>query len=151
MSHVVRNRNTYKGRSLTEGPHSSGYPQLQLTSTAPEMAQGIIQVCVASNIFRAFNFSSMSSHNNFEYVFGIWAYHSSRAWTVFARLNIGIVGSNPTWSMDVFVRLFCVYVILCVGSGLAMGWSSVQGILPTVYRIMKLKNRPRSNKRTVEP
>jgi hypothetical protein len=68
----------------------------------------------------------------------------SKIWTVFARSNAGIVGSNPTQAMD-------VCVVLCVGSGLATGWSLVQGVLPTVYRINKLKNRPRSNKRTVEP
>jgi hypothetical protein len=34
--------------------------------------------------------------------------------------------------------------ILCVGTGLATGWSPVQGVLPTVYRIKKLKKRPRS-------
>jgi hypothetical protein len=39
--------------------------------------------------------------------------------TVAARLNVGIVGSNPTQDMDVCVRLFCVCVVLCVGSGLA--------------------------------
>jgi hypothetical protein len=32
----------------------------------------------------------------------------STAWTVFARSNTGIVGSNPTWGMDVCVRLFCL-------------------------------------------
>jgi hypothetical protein len=31
----------------------------------------------------------------------------SKAWTFFARSNAGIVGSNPTWGMDVCVRLFC--------------------------------------------
>jgi hypothetical protein len=31
----------------------------------------------------------------------------SKTWTVFARSNIGIVGSNPTQGMDVCV-LFCV-------------------------------------------
>jgi hypothetical protein len=30
------------------------------------------------------------------------------------------VGSNPTRGMDVCVRLFCVCVVLCVGSGVAM-------------------------------
>jgi hypothetical protein len=52
----------------------------------------------------------------------------SKAWTVFARSNAGIVGSNPTQVMDVCLRLFCV----CLGNGLAMGWSLIQGILPTV-------------------
>jgi hypothetical protein len=37
--------------------------------------------------------------------------------------------------------------ILCVGSGLASGWSPVQGVLPTVYRIKKLKQQLRSNKK----
>jgi hypothetical protein len=53
----------------------------------------------------------------------------SKAWTVFARSNIGIVGSDPTQGMDVCVRLFCV---LCAGSGLASGWSPVQWILPSM-------------------
>jgi hypothetical protein len=44
------------------------------------------------------------------------------AWTIFARSNAGIVDSNPTQDMDVCVRLFCVYVVLCLGSGLAKGW-----------------------------
>jgi hypothetical protein len=34
----------------------------------------------------------------------------SKTWTVFARSNAGIVGSNPTQGMDVYVRLFCVCV-----------------------------------------
>jgi hypothetical protein len=75
----------------------------------------------------------------------------SKAWTIFARSNSGTVDSNPTQGMYVSVRLFCVCVVLCVGSGLAKGWSPVQGVLPTVYRIKKLKMRPRSNKRTLEP
>jgi hypothetical protein len=71
----------------------------------------------------------------------------SEAWTVFARSNTGIVGSNPTQGVDVcIVRLFCVCVVLCVGRGLATGWSTVQGVLPTVYRIKILKKRPRPNK-----
>jgi hypothetical protein len=42
----------------------------------------------------------------------------SKALTVFARSNAGIVGSNPTRGMDVCVRLFFVCVFLCVVSGL---------------------------------
>jgi hypothetical protein len=42
------------------------------------------------------------------------------------------------------VRLFCVCVVLRVGSDLATGLSPVQGVLPTVYRIKKLRRRPRS-------
>jgi hypothetical protein len=36
--------------------------------------------------------------------------------------------------MDVCVRLFCVCIVLCVDSGLAMGWSPVQAFLPTVKK-----------------
>jgi hypothetical protein len=56
----------------------------------------------------------------------------SEAWTVFARLGAGIVGSNPTQGMDVCVRLFCVCVVLCLDSGLATGWSLFQGVLPSM-------------------
>jgi hypothetical protein len=45
----------------------------------------------------------------------------SKALTVFACLNAGIVGSNPTRGMDVCLRLFCVCVVQYVGSGLATG------------------------------
>jgi hypothetical protein len=72
-------------------------------------------------------------------------------WTVFARSNAGIVGSNPTPGMDVCLRLFCVCAVLCVGIGLATGWSPVRGVLQTVYMIKKLKKWSRSNKRAVEP
>jgi hypothetical protein len=37
------------------------------------------------------------------------------------RSNTGIVDSNPTQGMDVCLRLFCVCVVVCVGSGLASG------------------------------
>jgi hypothetical protein len=45
----------------------------------------------------------------------------SKACTVFARSNTGIVGSNPTRGTNVCVLLYCVCVVLCVGSGLAKG------------------------------
>jgi hypothetical protein len=41
--------------------------------------------------------------------------------TVLALSNTGIVGSNPNQGTDVCMRLFYVYVFLCVGSGLATG------------------------------
>jgi hypothetical protein len=64
----------------------------------------------------------------------------SKAWNVFVRSNTGFVGSNPTRGMDVCVRLFYICVDLCVGCDLATGWSPVQGVLPTVHRIEKVKN-----------
>jgi hypothetical protein len=42
------------------------------------------------------------------------------------------------------VGVYSVFVLFCVGRGLATGWSPVQGVLQTVYRINKLKKRPRS-------
>jgi hypothetical protein len=41
--------------------------------------------------------------------------------------------------------VYSVFVLSCVGSGLATGLSPVQGVLLTVYRIKKLKERPRCN------
>jgi hypothetical protein len=63
----------------------------------------------------------------------------SEAWTVLAHSNAGIVGSNPTQGMDVCVRLFWVSVVLHVGSGLVARRFPVQEVLPSVYRIKKLK------------
>jgi hypothetical protein len=58
----------------------------------------------------------------------------SEAWNVFGLWNAAIVGSNPTQNMDVYiVFVHSIFVILCVGRDLATGWSSVQGVLPTVY------------------
>jgi hypothetical protein len=64
--------------------------------------------------------------------------------------------SGPAWTLGSWVRIpldtwmsVCVYsvcVVLCVGSGRVTSWSSVHGVLPTVYRITKLKQRPGPNK-----
>jgi hypothetical protein len=40
--------------------------------------------------------------------------------------------------MDVCL-VYSVFVLPCVGSGLATGWSPVRAVLPTVYKIAKLK------------
>jgi hypothetical protein len=72
-------------------------------------------------------------------------------WLAFALSNSENVGSNPTGGMNVCVPLFCVRVVMCVGSCLATGWSPVQGNLPTAYRFRKMKERPGPNKRAVEP
>jgi hypothetical protein len=61
----------------------------------------------------------------------------SNVWTIFVRSNAGIVGSNPTKGMDFYVRLFCVYVVLCVGSSLATGWSPVQGVPQSVLERLR--------------
>jgi hypothetical protein len=45
----------------------------------------------------------------------------SKGCTIFTRSDTGVVGSNPTRSLDARVRLFCVCVIVCAGSFLATG------------------------------
>jgi hypothetical protein len=55
-----------------------------------------------------------------------------KAWTVFARSNTGIMGSNLTRGIDVCVRLFCVCVVLHVDRDFSTGWSPIQGFLPIV-------------------
>jgi hypothetical protein len=44
----------------------------------------------------------------------------SKPWSVLARLDAGIVGSNPTRDMDVYVYVYSMFVLSSVGRGLAM-------------------------------
>jgi hypothetical protein len=49
----------------------------------------------------------------------------SEAQNIFARPNTGIIGSNPTWDMNVCPRDFCVYIVLCSSfffQFLGVGW-----------------------------
>jgi hypothetical protein len=55
--------------------------------------------------------------------------------------TLGIVALNLTRGIYGFTRIFYVCVVLCIGRGLATGWSPVQGFLLTVYKIKKLKSR----------
>jgi hypothetical protein len=48
--------------------------------------------------------------------------------------------------MDVCVRLFCICVVLCTGSGPVTGWSPVQESYRLCKRIKKLKKRPSPRK-----
>jgi hypothetical protein len=38
------------------------------------------------------------------------------------------------------ISAFALFVLFCVGSGLATGWSPGKVVLPTVYRVKKMKN-----------
>jgi hypothetical protein len=67
----------------------------------------------------------------------------SKAWTVFARSNAGIVGSNPIQGMDDCARSFCVCVVLCVGSGLATADPRPRNPTVCAKEITKLNKRPR--------
>jgi hypothetical protein len=75
----------------------------------------------------------------------------SNTWNVFARSDAGIVGSDPTQGMDVCVRLSCVCVVLCVGSGLARGWSPFQGVLPTVQKDYDTEEEATAQQTAVKP
>jgi hypothetical protein len=44
----------------------------------------------------------------------------SEAWTVFARSNSRVMCSNHTQGMCVYVLLFCVCVVLCIGRCLGL-------------------------------
>jgi hypothetical protein len=56
----------------------------------------------------------------------------SKSWTVFALRNTGVVEFHSRYG---YLRLFYVCDVLC----LATGWYPVQGVVPTVYKIKKLK------------
>jgi hypothetical protein len=74
----------------------------------------------------------------------------SKSWTVFARSNAGIVGSNLNQGVNVCLclRLFRVCVVLRVGSGLATGWSLVQDLCKNDY---ETEEEARAQQRGVEP
>jgi hypothetical protein len=101
------------------------------------LTEVFIKVCYTSGLFYPFKINTLP----------ITVVKRSKVWIVFARSNAGIVGPNPTQGMDLCVHLFCVSVVLYVGRGFATVWSAVQGVLPTVCKIMKLKKRTMSNKR----
>lgn len=54
----------------------------------------------------------------------IWAEIQSKACNVFDGSNIGILDSKSTRSID--VRVFSIFVLSCLGRGLATGRSPVQ-------------------------
>jgi hypothetical protein len=65
----------------------------------------------------------------------------SESCTVFARSEAVIVGSILTQGMNVWCvyAFLCVCVVLCLGSGLATGQSLVQGVLPSVKWLKRMK------------
>jgi hypothetical protein len=58
----------------------------------------------------------------------------SQARNAFLLLNRGSVGSIPTADMNVYLPSF-LFMLFCVGSSLATGWSLVQGALPTACKL----------------
>jgi hypothetical protein len=49
------------------------------------------------------------------------------------------------------MRLFCVCVDLCVGSGLVLDWSPFQGVLPTVWTDQENEKADEIQQNAVEP
>jgi hypothetical protein len=91
-------------------------------------------------------------HSGFNPCFPSAAIHSGRAvW------YIKCLRSLERWdrwfeshSRHGFLSAFIVFVVPCVGSSLATGWSSVQGILPTVLGLrnaLKLEQQERERAR----
>jgi hypothetical protein len=75
-----------------------------------------------------------------------WPSARSKAWTVFARSNTGIVARIP---LEAWMSV-CVCVVLFVGRGLATCWSPVQG----VYRMCigpRNWKAAKTQQRVVEP
>jgi hypothetical protein len=52
----------------------------------------------------------------------------SLTWTLGSSVRISL----KAWIFGVCMRLFCVYVVLCLGRGLSTGGSLVQCDLPSV-------------------
>jgi hypothetical protein len=78
---------------------------------------------------RAYDMHSEIYQQNF-----LEAGHGSRAWTVFVRWNAMI--PLRAWMLGVYVYmcLFCVCAVLCLGRGLVTSWSLIQRVLPIVNR-----------------
>jgi hypothetical protein len=60
------------------------------------------------------------------------------------RWNRGFVSRSGHGYLVCVCFFFCVCVVLCLGRGLATSWSLVQGVLPSLKVIMKLKEEVRS-------
>jgi hypothetical protein len=75
----------------------------------------------------------------------------SKAWTVFARSNTDIVGSNPTQGMDDCVHLFCVCVVLCVGSALRRVYHSSEQSYRLCNKDYETEEEAMAQQRAVKP
>jgi hypothetical protein len=71
----------------------------------------------------------------------------SEVWNGFSCLNIGIVGSNLTWGMDVCVYVYSVFVLSCVWvAALRRADPPSKEYYRLCITFTKLKKTPGSNK-----
>jgi hypothetical protein len=76
----------------------------------------------------------------------------SNVWTVFARLNAGIVGSNSTQGMDVCVCVYPVFVLSCVYVGaLRLADHSSKDSYRLCKKDYETEEEARAQQRTVGP
>jgi hypothetical protein len=75
----------------------------------------------------------------------------SKASTVFARSDAGIVGSSPTEGMDVSVCVYSVCVVLCVDSSLAMADPPSKESYRLCKNDYETEEEARVQQRAVEP
>jgi hypothetical protein len=76
----------------------------------------------------------------------------SEAWTVFARSNAGIVGSNPTQGMDVYVSVYYVFVLSCVQvAALKRADHSPKEFYGLRKKYYETEEEARAQQRVVEP
>jgi hypothetical protein len=74
------------------------------------------------------------------------------AWTVSARSNAGIVGSNPTEGMDVWVCVYSVFLLSCVW--IAALWRADHSSKESYWLCKKdyeIQDEARAQQRAVEP
>jgi hypothetical protein len=75
----------------------------------------------------------------------------TKAWTGFARSNTGIVGSNPTWGMDVCVCVYSVFVLSCVDVA-ALRWADPPSKESyRLYKDQEIEKAAKIQERAVEP
>jgi hypothetical protein len=68
---------------------------------------------------------------SFAQTLGSWVRIPLKAWM---STLCPFILRSPTSGMDICASLVCVCVAQCEGSGLAMGWSLVQGVLPSMWK-----------------
>jgi hypothetical protein len=116
-------------------------------------------------IFYQTTWRHFSEGSNLPFIFIYKLFRTDKwIWTRFARCEVPMGRSqwprslrhemsSPAWTLRswaripleawMFVCVYSVFVLSCVSSGLATGWSPIQGVLPTVYKCKVTEPRKR--------